>query len=278
MLEEKKLQVVLGGTSGMGLATAKSLGKFGPVLVGGRNEQKLNAALETLKEAGVEAYGKSVDISDTKSLADFVDYAISIGPIGNVVNAAGVDAGGSELIWRVNVMGTINVTEAFLPHLNGSCLVNFGSIAGYSYQPTAEEIAIWENPGADDFYENSFEYTAHKEMDPRMAFMGQDFLTYTGSKRFVNYYTQANVVRFGKKNSQIFSIAPGSFDTPMLRQESDEALAHITKETAFGRLGNPDEMAHFIVKLLEPGHDYLTGVDLIFDGGKLAMSAVKQYK
>ena len=41
---DKRLQVVPGGTSGMGLATAVALGKFGPVLVGGRNEKRLETA------------------------------------------------------------------------------------------------------------------------------------------------------------------------------------------------------------------------------------------
>ena len=57
-MAEKKLQVVLGGTSGMGLAAAKRLGEFGPVLVGGRSEKRLANALTELKDAGVEAYGK----------------------------------------------------------------------------------------------------------------------------------------------------------------------------------------------------------------------------
>ena len=45
----KKLQVIAGGTSGMGLATAIALGEYGPVLVGGRNEKRLENALATLK-------------------------------------------------------------------------------------------------------------------------------------------------------------------------------------------------------------------------------------
>ena len=64
----------------------------------------------------------------------------------------------------------------------------------------------------------------------------------------------------------------------MLRQNSEEAIAGIARGTAFGRLGKPEEMADFIVKLLEPGHEYLTGVDLILDGGKHAMGTVKQYE
>lgn len=61
MSNDKKLQIILGGTSGMGLATAIALGKQGPVLVGGRNEERLNKAVETLKAAGVEGYGKQYD-------------------------------------------------------------------------------------------------------------------------------------------------------------------------------------------------------------------------
>ena len=254
---DRKLQVVPGGTSGMGLATAVALGKFGPVLVGGRNEKRLESALKTLKEAGVEAYGKQLDISDRESMKAFA----------------------SELIWKINVQGTINVVEAFLPYLDHSCVVNYSSITGYFYQPSREELAVWSAPDAPDFFEKSFAIASSKELDERMKFQGPQFLAYIASKRFVIYYTQANALRFGRKNSQIFSVAPGSFDTPMLREISDPAaVARIEAGTAFGRLGAPEEMADFITCLLQPGHQYLTGCDLILDGGKSAMVFAKQYE
>lgn len=62
----------------------------------------------------------------------------------------------------------------------------------------------------------------------------------------------------------------------MLRESPDEVIAGIAKGNALGRLGEPEEMADFIVRLLEPGHDYLTGVDLILDGGKFGMTTAKQ--
>ena len=276
---DRKLQVVPGGTSGMGLATAVALGKFGPVLVGGRNEKRLESALKTLKEAGVEAYGKQLDISDRESMKAFAEYAAGIAPIGNVVNAAAIYSGASELIWKINVQGTINVVEAFLPYLDHSCVVNYSSITGYFYQPSREELAVWSAPDAPDFFEKSFAIASSKELDERMKFQGPQFLAYIASKRFVIYYTQANALRFGRKNSQIFSVAPGSFDTPMLREISDPAaVARIEAGTAFGRLGAPEEMADFITCLLQPGHQYLTGCDLILDGGKSAMAFVKQYE
>ena len=50
-MSERKLQVITGGTSGMGLATAKALSEYGPVLIGGRSEKRLENALAELKAA-----------------------------------------------------------------------------------------------------------------------------------------------------------------------------------------------------------------------------------
>lgn len=272
----KKLQVVTGGTSGMGLATAKALGVFGPVLIGGRNQARLDKALEELKEAGVEAYGKTCDISDRASLDEFAKYAISLAPLGNVVNAAGVDAGGADLIVGINMGGTVNFVEAFLPHIDGARLVNFSSITGYFYAPTPEEIEIWNNPNDEDFVEKVKAFMASKPVPERMKYLGEDYIYYPASKAFTIYYTKANTLRFGKKNAQIFSIAPGAFDTPMLREQSEEQVANVARGTALGRLGDPDEMADFIVHLLSDGHDYLTGCDIILDGGKAALTLTKQ--
>lgn len=272
----KKLQVVIGGTSGMGLSTAKALGVFGPVLVGGRNQKRLDDALAALAEAGVEAHGKTVDIADAESVVTFAEYAASIAPIGTLVNAAGVDAGGADLILAVNFKGTVNVVNAFMPYLQDAKVVNFSSITGYFHQATPAEVEIWQDPDAPDFVERMKAELSSRPLDPRMAFLGDDYIYYPASKAFTIYYTKANTVRLGKKNTAIFSVAPGSFDTPMLRESPDEQLAKIAQGTAFGRLGDPDEMADFIVKLLEPGHEYLTGVDLILDGGKSAMVLAKQ--
>ena len=92
------------------------------------------------------------------------------------------------------------------------------------------------------------------------------------------HYVMANVTRFGKRGSRIFSVAPGSFDTPMLRggNHKNRDLDAIAKNTAFGRFGTTSEMTDLVVNLIEPGHDYFTGVDIVMDGGKNGMSMVKQ--
>ncbi len=275
MENAKKLQVVTGGTSGMGLATAKALGQFGPVLIGGRSEKRMEGALAVLKEAGIEAYGKTCDVANAASVQAFCQYALTLAPIANVVNAAGVDfdTATPEQIVHINMLGTINVVEAFLPHLQGGTVVNFSSITGYFYAPKPEELAVWDAPNAADFCEKSLAMVDVPTQS--RANLGPAYPAYCASKRFVMYYTMANAVRFGKNNNRIFSIAPGSFDTPMLATQAD-FMQSIIQRTAFQRVGKPEEMATLIVHLLLPGSEYLTGCDIIMDGGKFAMSTVKQ--
>lgn len=271
-----KLQVVTGGTSGMGLDNARALGEFGPVLIGGRNEKRLENALAYLKEQGVEAYGKTCDVGDRESVEAFRDYALTLGEVGSVINAAGIDWEGvsTESIIKVNMGGTINVTEAFYPHMaEGGIVVNYSSITGYGYQPNANDIAAWNEPNDPDFAAKAHAAIVRPERMP--SSLGESYPYYAASKRFVMHYTQANAARFGAKGMRIFSIAPGSFDTPMLRNDTNN-LEQIKEGTAFKRFGTPAEMSDLIISLMRPGHDYFTGCDVVMDGGKWAMATVKQ--
>lgn len=271
-----KLQIVIGGTSGMGLETAKALGQRGPVLVGGRNEKRLNAALGEIENTSAEVYGMTCDVSDRESVDAFRDYALSIGEIGSVVNAAGVDFDNATIdqVIAINMIGTINVTESFLPYLGeGAVLVNYSSITGYYYQPTKEVIEVWDDPNSPEFAERIKAAVKRPANTPDN--LNECFPFYAASKRFVMHYTMANAERFGKRGARLFSIAPGAFDTPMYRAGSvpDDA---VKERTAFKRLGTPEEMASLVVELMAPSHSYLTGCDVIHDGGKNAMTLVKQ--
>lgn len=272
----KQVQIVTGGTSGMGLATAIEMGKSGPVLVGGRNEARIEKALDSLKAAGVEGYGHPCDISSLDSLKAFAEAARAIGEVGNVVNAAGVDFDMPvEKIVDINMVGTINVLNTFFPLMSeGSSLVNYSSITGYMYQPFEEEIAVWDEPDDPDFARKAYEQLV-KHPNPMPGRLADAYPAYCGSKNFVMHYTRANTARFGAKGLRVFSVAPGSFMTPMLEGQKDY-LDSIAATTAFKRVGESEEMAHFIGCLLDPRNEYITGCDLIMDGGKLAMGMTKQ--
>lgn len=272
----KNVQVVTGGTSGMGFACAKALGELGCVLIGGRNERRMTDALDKLEEAGIEAYAMHCDVSNRAIMSEFAAYAASLGRIDTVVNAAGVDGGGPELIAKIDVGGTVNTTEAFFPLMENARLVNFSSVTGRFFMPSEEDKTVWDEPNDPDFVEKFLAATAKHDIPLGMEHMGEDYLYYTAGKAFVIYYTQANACRFGKKGSSVFSVAPGAFETPMLLQQSNNDFDTVKKGNAFGRYGMPEEMAELVLRLVQPGIQYLTGTDIAMDGGLVAKATVRQ--
>lgn len=258
----------------MGLETAKALGAFGPVLIGGRNEKRLQSALEMLEACGVVAYGRPCDISDRTSVQAFADYAQSLGDIGCVVNAAGVfsDNASVDLIAQVNVEGAMNMTEVFLPVLSDGVFVHFTSVTGYFYNPEPEELEVWATCGEPGFVNRWREAVDGPEHPESL----QDGLPYyASSKRFLMYYTMANACRFANRGNRIFSVAPGSYDTPMFR-DSDSTEDSIRDTIPLRRVGDPAEMGRLVAQLAGPGHDYLTGADILADGGMCASMTVPQ--
>ena len=275
-----KVQIVTGGTSGMGKATAKAISKYGPVVIAGRSLERMQGALDELRADGVEVYGIACDISDIESVKNLAVEASKIGEIGNVVNAAAVamETSTPEQIARIDVQGTVNVVETFLPLMaEGSAMGLFSSTTGRMYQPTPEQHALYAESFGQDFGDRFLAALPQgmDSADERIAQMPPSYVAYFASKNWVMYYAAANASRFGARGLRIFSVAPGSFVTPML--PIDEGFRAMTSaQTALGRLGDPDEMASLFAALLDPSVAYLTGTDVLMDGGMFAKQFVPQ--
>jgi NAD(P)-dependent dehydrogenase (short-subunit alcohol dehydrogenase family) len=304
---EKKIAVIIGGASGMGLGIAKALGKYGAIFIGDLDEGKIKSALEELRALGINAYGKTCDVTDITSLHALARAAVAISPIGCAINTAGVaftDVG-IETIIKVNALGTINFDNAFLSVVPQGVVVNFASMSGWMYNPTNEDLDIWNEPNANNFVEKC------------MTRVENAFMAYCFSKRFVIYHTMANAMRYAKNGTRIISISPGSIETPMAQQESATpiTISSIVDEIEQGHLGNthemsrltdmtnhtvksqniggvssttegiplgrngfPEEIAQTIINLMDHKVSYLTGADISVDGGRLASLMAKQIK
>jgi len=89
------------------------------------------------------------------------------------------------------------------------------------------------------------------------------------SKNFVSWYTKADAVKFGKKGIRVLSISPGSFDTDMGQLEK-EGVDMLLGQTAIPRLGKVEEIATLIAFCASDQPGYLTGTDILCDGGCVA--------
>ena len=97
-------------------------------------------------------------------------------------------------------------------------------------------------------------------------------LAYAISKHFVIWFAKTDAARFGAKNVRCLSVTPGNFDTPMGALESEQAEV-FKKYSALKRNGRPEEIAALFAMLIDERLGFLTGTDIIMDGGLIASGA-----
>lgn len=145
------IALVTGANKGIGLEIARQLTELGhTVLLGARSEDKAQRAASELRDAGGDAYGVVVDVTDLASVAAAAATVDErFGHLDALVNNAGIsgqpgadfsgqvpataDADHVRFVFETNVFGVINVTSAFLPLLRKSSaprIVNVSSNAG----------------------------------------------------------------------------------------------------------------------------------------------------
>ncbi|MBO0841981.1 MAG: SDR family oxidoreductase [Nocardioides sp.] len=259
--------VITGGAGGMGLATARLLGADHTVVISDLKQEALDAAATELTAAGIVAETVVADIADRASVDALFARASSLGQVSAVVHAAGVSPqmGAADAIVRINALGTINVTEAALGVLGEEgALVNVASIAGHMLpaQPTELYQLALSDPEA-----FVTQLTGAATQVPAEQRSGA---AYSLSKGFVIWYSAVMAERFGARGARILSVSPGSFDTAMGRLEESSGAAEIVKYAALKRFGRPEEVAQLLAFCVRPQVGYLTGTDILIDGGTKA--------
>jgi NAD(P)-dependent dehydrogenase (short-subunit alcohol dehydrogenase family) len=147
----------------------------------------------------------------------------------------------------------------------GTAAVCFASMAALLVRDAAPEVdAVLDEPLAPGFLDE-----LHAAAGPGLEEPGT---AYAWAKRGVQRLVGRTAIDWGRRGGRICSISPGMIDTPMGRQEfaAQPVMAVLLEQTPLGREGTADEVAAVASFLLSDEASFVTGVDVLVDGGACA--------
>ncbi|WP_438387046.1 SDR family oxidoreductase [Actinopolyspora saharensis] len=266
-MNEEVLAVI--GSGGMGRAVARRMGSGRRVLLADLDENALESAAESLRSDGHDVTARGVDVSSHESVAELARAAAELGPVTRLAHTAGLSPAQSsaEPILRVNLLGAALVLEAFESVIApGGSAVVVSSMAGHM------ETSL------DEQQEQALASTPAEEL-LRLPCAAPEVVTEPGrayglAKRANQLRVQRASVSWGGRGARVNSISPGVISTPMVQQELDSeqrgAVRAMLDASAAGRLGTSEDVAAAADFLLDPQASFVTGTDLLVDGGVVA--------
>jgi len=260
--------VVIGaGSIGQAIARRVSAGKH--VLLADLREENADAAAKVLSDAGFEVSTATVDVSSRQSVHALVVTATAIGSITGVIHAAGVSPtqASPATILKVDLYGTALVLEEFGNVIaRGGAGVVTASQSGHRLPAlTPEQNKALATTPADELLALPM-LQPDQVTDPLRA--------YQVSKRGNSLRVMAEAVRWGKRGARVNTISPGIIVTPLAKDEltgpRGEGYRRMIALSAAGRAGTPDEVGAVGALLMGPDGAFITGSDVLMDGGVTA--------
>ncbi|MEV6348297.1 SDR family oxidoreductase [Actinoplanes sp. NPDC051851] len=260
--------VVVTGAGGMGLAVARRIGSGRTVILADAFAEPLDRAVSTLNAEGYAAKGHVTDVSDAQAVTGLAEAAAAEGRIVAVVHTAGVSAATAtvEKIMQVDLAGTAHVIDAFEQvATRGTALVCIASMAGhYAALQHVDERALATAPTAELLTLDVV--TSAKDKEPVAA--------YIIAKRANQIRVQAAALAWNRRGARINTVSPGVIATAMAKSEAESAsgehMMAMLDACGAGRTGTPQEIADVVAFLTGPESQYITGTDVLIDGGQAA--------
>ncbi len=249
---EGKVALISGGARGMGAAEAKLFAREGAkVVIADVLEDDGRRTEAEIAEMGGEAVFVKLDVTQQADWDAAVGVAVErFGKLDVIVNNAGVASRDSiedttveewDRVMDINAKGVFLGTKAAISQMRrqggGGSVINISSISGN---------------------------------------VGQDSVSagYNASKGAVRIFSKSAAVQYAPEGIRVNTIHPGPIQTPMTRAgwENAERIGDyaVTDNTPLGRYGKPEEVAYGALYLASDESSYVTGAELIIDGGYTA--------
>jgi NAD(P)-dependent dehydrogenase (short-subunit alcohol dehydrogenase family) len=242
-----KVALISGGARGQGAAEAQLFAREGAKVVFGDILDAEGRHVEAgIRAAGGEATYVHLDVTNEASWRAAVDTAVSrYGALHVLVNNAGIyirkrieetTEDDLDQILAVNVKGVFLGVKHALPAMRragGGSIINISSVAGLVGNPNGSPI-------------------------------------YTTSKGAVRLFTKATAMQHARENIRCNSIHPGPIDTAMLDETAGGRSAAMLGRVPLGRVGTVEDIAYGVLYLASDESSFVTGSELVIDGGLTA--------
>jgi NAD(P)-dependent dehydrogenase (short-subunit alcohol dehydrogenase family) len=232
--------LITGGTTGIGLATAKAFINAGAnVWITGRNSANLQKAADEISSPNLKTV-----VSDTANMADILTLEKTIAESGSKLDVLFLNAGFAvfapieqateadfDAQFNTNVKGHYFTLQKLIPHLNNGSAVVF----------TSSTVATAANLGTS---------------------------VYSATKGALNKIAQIAANELADRKIRVNLLSPGPVQTPGLEYAVGEEVKPIlAAATALQRLGEADEIAKAVLFLSSDDASFITGTELLIDGG-----------
>lgn len=237
---EGKTILVTGVASGMGKATAIACAKMGAHVVGADfNEKSMETTVAELEGEGHQQY--TINLADESTWTDLLENTPALDGIANCAGIANmnpfafINRAEMDKVFNINFFGPVLLTKSLLKakKLNkGGSVVFVSSVDG-----------------------------------PRVVHIGNS--VYSAGKSALVGMARNMAVDLAGKKIRVNCILPGTTDTPLIRTANvtEESLAEVAKTFPLKRFGTPEDMANGIIYLLSDASSFVTGTELVIDGG-----------
>ncbi|WP_324133184.1 SDR family oxidoreductase [Bosea sp. (in: a-proteobacteria)] len=261
--------IVVIGPGSIGQAIARRVGAGKTILLADIRKENADAAARILSDAGFEVTAASVDVSSRESVQALVRQAQAIGDVVGLVHAAGVSPSQAapETILKVDLYGTALVLESFGEIIaRGGAGVVIASQSGHRLPALTpdQDKALATTPVEDLLSLPMLQ--PGQVSDPLHA--------YQVSKRGNSLRVMAQAVSWGKRGARINTISPGIIMTPLANDElkgpRGDGYRRMIDLSVAGRAGTPDEVATVAALLMGADGAFITGSDILMDGGVTA--------
>lgn len=261
--------IVVIGAGQIAQAIARRVGTGKHILLADMRAENAQSAADILGNAGYEASIATVDAASREDVLRLIKTAVALGDVTGLIHSAGVSPtqAAPDTILKVDLYGTALVLEEFGKVVaRGGAGVVIASQSGHRLPPlSVEQNAALATTPVDELLNLPF-------LQPGQV--GDSLHAYQLAKRGNALRVMAEAVKWGKRGARINTISPGIVITPLAKDELNgprgDGYRRMIEVSAAGRAGTPDEVANVAALLMGSDGGFITGSDILMDGGVTA--------